>query len=137
MTKELAGRHVAVLVTEGGDDVELVRPRQAVEDAGATTELLSIKEGEPRRVNPDDYDALILSGGGKNPGSAAMDFVRAFAGSGKPIGVLCRGPLTLVEAGVVRGRTLTSTSSGHKGNQLSAFCREIVAQFAEGRRRGS
>jgi protease I len=137
MTKELTGRHVGVLAANGGEEVELVRPRLAVEHAGATTELLSIKEGEPGKVNPDDYDALILSGGGDNPDSAAMDFVRAFVDSGKPVGVLSRGPLTLVEAGVVRGRTLTSTSSTHTGNHLHAFCREIVTQFAEGQRRAS
>ncbi|MET0233382.1 MAG: DJ-1/PfpI family protein [Kibdelosporangium sp.] len=174
MTKILTGRHVAVLAADGVQEVELVQPRQAVEDAGATTELLSIKEGSLQAVNqdiksvdtypvdklvsdasPDDYDALILPGGVANPGnlrgSAAMRFVQAFVDSGKPVGVICHGPWTLIGSGVVRGRTMTSHPRLRTGvrdaggtvadeevvSDLPAFCREIVAEFADGRRQAS
>jgi protease I len=135
MTKELVGRHVAVLAADGVDELELAQPRRAVEDAGATTELLSVNESAPCAVNPadaspDDYDALILSGGTTNPDAAAMDFVKAFVDSGKPVGVLSHGSPSLVEAGVLRGRTLVSSSRVDGHNPLPAFCREIVAQFA-------
>jgi protease I len=140
MTRELTGRHVAVLAADGARQDDLGRPRRAVENAGATTELLSIKAGEPpdklvADASPCDYDALILSGGTSNPDAAAMDFVRAFVDSGKPVGVISHGPLTVVETGVVRGRTLTSSPLFR--NDLGAFCREIVAEFAEGQRRAS
>jgi protease I len=186
MTKKLTGRHVGVLAADGVEEVELVEPRRAVEDAGATTELVSIQEGEVQAVNkdinladkyavdklvsdasPDDYDALILPGGVANPDhlrmdTAAVNFIKAFVDSGKPVGVICHGPWTLVEAGVVRGRTLTSYPSvrtdirnaggtvvdqevvtdgnlvsSRNPHDLPAFCREIVAVFAEGRRQAS
>jgi protease I len=146
MTQKLAGRHVAVLAADGVDQADLVEPRRAVEDAGATTELLASKEGTVLAVNPadtfpidklvseahpDDYDALILPGGTDNPGQDAVKFVRSFVDSGKPIGVLCHGPLTLVDAGVLRGRTLRSHPGTSDGRDLPAFCQEIVTEFAE------
>jgi protease I len=161
------------------EQVELVQPRQAVTEAGATTELLSLKPGtvqatnhdiEPAdqfevdrlvsEVSVDDYDALILPGGTVNPDtlrqdSAAVAFVRDFVESGKPVGAICHGPWTFVEADVVRGRTLTSYPSirtdirnaggtvvdeevvidgniisSRSPDDLPAFCRAIVAQFA-------
>jgi protease I len=130
MTKQLTGRHVAVLAADGAEEVGLVQPRQAVEDAGATTELLSIAKDELREVSPDDYDALILSGGTTDTDAAAMDFVKAFVDSGKPIGVISHGSSSMVETGVLRGRTLVSSSRTGSQNQLPAFCKEIVAQFA-------
>lgn len=139
MTRRLTGRHVAVLAADGAREAELGRPRRAVENAGATTELLSIKAGEPQvadppdrlvaAASPSDYDALILSGGTANADATAMDFVRAFVDSGKPVGVISHGPLTLVETGVVRGRTLISSPPAR--NRLGAFCRQIVTQFAK------
>ena len=132
---ELTGKRVAILAAEGVERVELEQPRSAVEDAGASTELLSIADGEIQAVDGDihpsttfpvaklvseasiaDYDALILPGGAVNPDNlrqdtAAVAFVSEFLGSGKPVGAICHAPWTLVEADVVRGRTLTSFPS--------------------------
>src|SRR6201999_1382734 len=135
MANELQGRRVAILATDGVERVELEQPREALDRAGASTTLLSIKRGElaARRydledagtfavdglvsdASVDDYDALVLPGGTVNPDKLRMDadavsFVRAFVGAGKPVGAICHGPWTLVEADVVRGRTLTSWPS--------------------------
>ncbi|HYZ10030.1 MAG TPA: type 1 glutamine amidotransferase domain-containing protein [Pseudonocardiaceae bacterium] len=181
MADELRGRTIAILAADGVEQVELEQPRQAVEQAGARTELLSIKSDEIQANNQDihpadrfpvdrqvseasvdDYDALILPGGTTNPDhlrqdSAAVSFVRDFFATGKPVGVICHGPWTMVEADVVRGRTLTSYPSlrtdirnagGHVVDQevatdhglvssrnpddLPAFCAKIVEEFAEG-----
>ena len=179
MAGELQGKTVAILAADGVEQVELERPREAVQAAGGLTELLSIKPGEIQAVNSDiypsvtftvrrpvgevsagDYDALILPGGAVNPDNlrqdeAAVGFVRDFVNSGKPVGVICHGPWTLVEADVVQGRVLTSYPSvrtdirnagGHVVDQevvtdqnitssrwpddLPAFCARIVEQFA-------
>jgi protease I len=135
MANELDGRKVAILAADGVERVELEQPRQAVTDAGATTELLSIHDGQIAArdhdlddagtfdvdklvsdASPDDYDALLLPGGTVNPDKLRMDddavgFVRRFFESGKPIGTICHGPWTLVSADVVRGRRLTSYPS--------------------------
>jgi protease I len=119
MASELQGKTIAILAADGVEQVELEQPRQAVQDAGAVTELLSIKPGEIQAVNHDihpsvtftvdrlvgeasagDYDALILPGGAVNPDNlrqneAAVGFVRDFVTSGKPVGVICHGPWTL------------------------------------------
>ena len=131
MADELRGRGVAILAADGVEQVDLEQPRQAVEQAGARTELLSIKPDEIQATNQDihpadrfpvdrqvseasadDYDALILPGGTTNPDhlrqdSTAVSFVRDFFATGKPVGVICHGSWTM-EADVVRGRTLTS-----------------------------
>jgi protease I len=179
MAGELQGKTVAILAADGVEQVELEQPRQAVQDAGAATTLLSIQRGEIQAVNSDihpsvtfsvdqlvgeasvqDYDALILPGGAVNPDhlrqdEAAVGFVRDFVTSGKPVGVICHGPWTLVEADVVRGRTLTSwpsirtdirnaggtvvdeqvvtdqnLTSSRMPDDLPAFCGRIVEQFA-------
>jgi protease I len=181
MASELQGKTIAILAADGVEQVELERPRQAVQAAGAVTELLSIKPGEIQAVNQDihppvtftvdrlvgevsagDYDALILPGGAVNPDNlrqheAAVGFVRDFVNSGKPVGMICHGPWTLVEAGVVQGRTLTSypsvrTDIRNAGGKVidqevvtdqnitssrwpedrPAFCARIVEQFAAG-----
>lgn len=180
MADSLTGRRVAILAARGVEQVELVQPRQAVTDAGAITELVSLEPGsiqatshdiEPAdkfdvdrvvsEVSVDDYDALILPGGAVNPDTlrqdeAAVSFVRDFVDSGKPVAAICHAPWTLVEAGVVRGRTLTSYPSirtdirnaggtvvdeevvidgnlisSRRPDDLPAFCRTIVEQFAK------
>ncbi|MEU4694505.1 type 1 glutamine amidotransferase domain-containing protein [Actinoplanes sp. NPDC023714] len=125
---------VAFLATDGVEEIEYTEPRKAVESAGGTAELLSIKNGEIQAVNhmdkagtypveklvtdadPADYDALVLPGGVANPDflradADAVRFVRNFVNTGKPVAAICHGPWTLVEAGVVDGRTLTSWPS--------------------------
>ena len=135
MAGELHGRRVAILATDGVERVELEQPRSALHDAAAQTDLLSLHGGEIQARNNDldpagtfgvdglvadasvdDYDALLLPGGRVNPDRLRMDraavgFVRDFVGSGKPVAAICHGPWTLLEAGVVRGRTITSFPS--------------------------
>lgn len=175
----LAGLRVAILATDGVEEVELVEPRAAVGSAGATTTLVSLTHGDVQAVNHDveagntfavdsvvadvsidDFDALILPGGTTNPDklrtdSDAVEFVRRFVEAGKPVGVICHGPWTLVEADVVRGRTLTSYPSirtdirnaggtvvdeevvvddglisSRNPDDLPAFCSALVEQFS-------
>lgn len=134
MAHDLKNRRIAFLATDGVEQIELTRPWDALKDAGATPELISIKEDEIQgvngmdrgdtfpvnalvtRVNANDYDALVLPGGVKNPDLLRMDegavkFVRSFFEQSKPVAAICHGPWTLVEAGVVKGRTLTSYPS--------------------------
>jgi protease I len=134
MTASLKGKRVAFLATDGVEEVEYTEPRKAVENAGGTAELLSLDSGKIQAVNhmhkggtyavdrpvreasPDEYDALVLPGGVANPDFLRTDpdavrFVRTFMASGKPVAAICHGPWTLVEAGVVSGRTLTSWPS--------------------------
>jgi protease I len=181
MSSQLDGKKIAFLVAnEGVEQVELTSPREAVEGAGAATELISIEPGEVQAFNhldkgdkfpvdrtvdaaaSDDYDALVLPGGVANPdllriNEGAVRFVRSFVDSGKPIGVICHGPWTLVEAGAVKGRTITSwpslrtdiTNAGgewvdrevvndhglvssRKPDDLPAFNAKIIEEFAEG-----
>ena len=135
MSDELREHTIAILATDGVEQVELEQPRRAVEDAGAQTVLLSLDDGEIQAMNQDidkgdtfpvdrrvaeasigDYDALILPGGTCNPDRLRMDedavsFVRDFVESGRPVGVICHGPWTLAEADVLRGRRITSFPS--------------------------
>lgn len=135
MADELRGRRVAILAADGVERIELEQPRKAVEEAGASTAVLSIHDGEidardhdledsgsfpvdqvVGQASVDDFDALILPGGTVNPDKLRMDedavrFVRDFFDSGKPIGAICHGPWTLAEAGVVAGRRITSWPS--------------------------
>ena len=128
MTTSIKGKRVAFLATDGVEEVEYTKPREAVESAGGTAELISIKGGRIQAVNHLDkagsypvdhqvkdvdaegYDALVLPGGVANPDFLRMDpdvvrFVREFFTAGKPVAAICHGPWTLVEAGVVDGRT--------------------------------
>jgi len=127
----LKGKRVAILVAEGFEEVEMVEPRKALEEAGAETDLISPEEKKVRSwaetdwgkkysvdvhlddANPDQYDALLLPGGVMNPdklriNDRAVSFVRHFVDSGKPIAAICHAPWTLIETGGVRGRTMTS-----------------------------
>jgi protease I len=135
MATTLDGRRVAILAADGVERVELEQPRQALEDAGARTEVVSITDGEIQArdhdledagtfavdqlvgaVSVDDYEALLLPGGTVNPDKlrmepAAVAFVRDFVRSGKPVASICHGPWNFVEADVARGRRLTSFPS--------------------------
>lgn len=129
--KQLDGLRVAILVTDGFEQVELAKPRQALEDAGAETEILSPASGTVQGMNhdekadafpvdqtldaanPDDFDAVLLPGGVVNADKLRMvepaqRFVRRFQEDGKPIAVICHGPWLLVSSDLVRGRTMTS-----------------------------
>ena len=134
MANSLNGKKVAILATDGFEQSELLEPRQALQQAGAMTQVVSPKGGKIKGWNesswgqevtvdvpldtarPDDYDALLLPGGVMNPDRLRMDqkamaFVRAMVEAGKPVAAICHGPWSLVETGFVRGRTLTSWPS--------------------------
>src|SRR4051812_38108969 len=184
MADELKGKKIAFLAAEGVEQVELTEPWKAVSDAGGRPELVSLDEGEVQAFNhldkgdtfdvdmtvaaasASDYDGLVLPGGVANPDFLRMNddavrFVRAFFEQAKPVGVICHGPWTLVEADVVRGRTLTSwpslktdlenagatwvdeevhvdrgLTSSRNPDDLPAFCAKIVEEFAEGKHAG-
>ncbi len=134
MADKLQGKRVAFLATDMVEQVELTEPWKAVQDEGATPELVSLEDGEIQGFNhydkadtfkvdrtveeasADDYDALVIPGGVGNPDTMRMDenaveFTRQFFEQGKPVGVICHGPWMLVEAGVVRDRKVTSWPS--------------------------
>jgi protease I len=181
MAEQLGGKRVAALVTNGFEQVELTEPRKALEQAGARVDVVSPESGEVRgwkhkewgesvkvdrvldQARPDEYDALLLPGGVMNPdrlrmNAKAVEFVKHFAASGKPIAVICHGPWTLVEAGVVKGVRMTSWPSlrtdlvnagadwvdaevvvdrgivsSRKPDDIPAFNRKMIEEFAEGR----
>jgi protease I len=180
MANELQGKKIAFLAADGVEQVELTEPWEAVEDAGAEPVLLSLEPGEIQAFNhldegdtfkvdqevakadPADFDVLVLPGGVANPDflrgdEDAVGFVRRVFEQGTPVGVICHGPWTLVEAGVVKGRTITSWPtvktdivnaggnwvdeevvvdaglvSSRKPDDLPAFCAKIVEEFGEG-----
>lgn len=134
MSKDLKGKKIAIVATDGFEQVELTEPKKALEDAGATTHVIAPKSGKIKgwkstdwgssvrvdktldEARPGDYDMLLLPGGVMNPDklrmdSKAMSFIKEFCQSGKPVAAICHGPWTLVEAGAVKGRTLTSWPS--------------------------
>lgn len=181
MATQLKGKTIAFLVAqEGVEEVELTAPREAVERAGAVTHLVAPATGEVQAFNHldrgesfhvdrtldeakiEDYDGLVLPGGVANPDQLRTDeravaFVRGIVEAGKPVGVICHGPWTLVEADVVRGRTMTSWPSlqtdirnaggnwvdeevvvdhglvsSRKPDDLDAFCTKLVEELGEG-----
>ncbi|WP_413568103.1 type 1 glutamine amidotransferase domain-containing protein [Bdellovibrio sp. HCB117] len=134
MTPSLKGKNIAILATDGFEESELFEPKKALDDAGAKTTLISLKEGEIKgwaktnwgksikvdltveKASPDDYDGLLLPGGVMNPDklrkeSKAVEFTKKFAESGKPIAAICHGPQLLIETGMVKGRRMTSYPS--------------------------
>jgi protease I len=134
MARDLSGRKIAILATDGFEQSELTQPQRALKEAGATVQVVSPERGAIRgwkekdwgdevpvdvaldEARPDDYDGLVLPGGQINPDKlrmepAAVEFVRAFFEAGKPVGAICHGPWLLAEADVARGRTLTSYGS--------------------------
>ena len=181
MAGKLQDKRIAFLVApEGTEQVELTEPWKAVEDAGGTPELISTDDGEIQAFNHldkadtfqvdrtvadasvSDYDGLVLPGGVANPDflrtdEQAVGFVRGFFEAAKPVGVICHGPWTLVEADVLNGRTITSWPSlqtdirnaggtwvdeevvvdeglvsSRNPDDLPAFCSKIVEEFCEG-----
>jgi deglycase len=181
VSNELRSKRVAALVDVGFEQSELVEPKQALEAAGARVDVVSPQSGKVmgwqhehwgqevtvdrplEAASPDDYDALLLPGGVMSPDRLRMNqeavaFVKAFVDAGKPIAAICHGPWTLIEAGAVRGRTVTSwpslktdlrngganwvdrdvvTDNGlvtsRKPDDIPAFNRKMIEEFAEGR----
>jgi protease I len=182
MANDISGKKIAFLMAnEGVEQVELTRPWEAVREAGGDPELIAPEAGEVQAFNhldkadtfpvdktvsessPDDYDGLVLPGGVANPDilrthEPAVRFTLAFFEQGKPVAAICHGPWTLVEADVVRDRTLTSWPSlktdirnaggnwvdeevhvdgglvtSRKPGDLDAFCSKAIEEFAEGR----
>jgi protease I len=181
MHQNLKGKKVAILATDGFEQVELTEPKKALEQAGAVTEVIAPKSGEIRgwkstdwgdkvkvdktlaNAKPGDYDALVLPGGVANPDRLRMDeqavrFVKDFAQSGKVVAAICHGPWTLIDAGVVKGHTLTSWPSlktdlknaganwvdkevvmdgnfitSRKPDDLPAFNQKVIEEIADGK----
>jgi protease I len=183
MANELQGKKIAFLAADAFEESELMKPWNALRDAGAEVELISLKEGEITALNEqelkpgasikvdktveeataDDYEGLVLPGGVGNPDKLRADenavhFVREFFEQAKPVGAICHGPWTLVEAGVLRGRTITSWPSlqtdirnaggnwvdeevhvdqglvtSRKPDDLPAFIDKLIEEFAEGK----
>jgi protease I len=134
MNTTLQGKRVAILVENGFEQEELTRPREALETSGAKPQIVSPAKGKVKgwkhtewgdefpvdvalaQADPNDYDALLLPGGVMNPdklrrNEQALRFVRAFFEAGKPVAAICHGPWTLIDAGVVKGRRMTSYHS--------------------------
>lgn len=184
MAKQLEGKRIAFLATDGFEQSELEQPWNEIKNAGATVELLSVHKGSIQGmhhmdkgelfevdelvadVDAADYDGLVLPGGVANPDTLrmnqrAIEFIRDFFAQEKPVAAICHGPWTLVEADLVRGRTMTSWPSlktdirnaggqwvdeevhvdgglvtSRKPADLPAFCAKAIEEFAEGRHSG-
>ncbi|MGO4884245.1 MAG: type 1 glutamine amidotransferase domain-containing protein [Bryobacteraceae bacterium] len=177
--EQLKGLKVAILVTDGFEQVEMVEPRKALDQAGADTQIVSPKNDRVRgwkhtewgdtfpvdvpldKASPRDFDALLLPGGVMNPDklrmeSKAVEFVKAFFDAGKPVGAICHGPWTIIEAGAAHGRKMASWPSiktdlrnagaewvdrevvvdgnlvtSRKPDDIPAFNRELLAVFGQ------
>ena len=177
----LRGKKVAILVAEGFEQVEMTEPRRALDEAGAQTSIVSPKDGEVQgwnhfnkgdtftvdvplaKASARNFDALLLPGGVANPdqlriNASAVGFVREFFEAGKPVAAICHAPWLLIDAGVVRGRKVTSWPSlktdlqnagaewsdqevvtdhglvtSRKPDDIPAFNRKMIEEFAEGR----
>ena len=179
-SRTLQGKKVAILATDGFEQSELMEPRKALDEAGATTQVVSPTDSKIKGWNHkdwgnevpvdvplksakgDQYDALLLPGGVMNPDQLRMNpdavaFVKHFTDAGKPVAAICHGPWTLLEAGALRGRTITSWPSlktdiknagatwvdkevvndgnivtSRKPDDIPAFNREMIRLFGEG-----
>jgi protease I len=184
MTQDLKNLQVAILVAEGFEQREMTEPREALENAGAVTKIVSPAKGEVQgwshfdkgdkfpvevpleRADAEEFDALLLPGGVANPDQlrmkpGAVKFVKDFFTAGKPVAVICHGPWTLIEAGVVKGKTITSWPSiktdlinagaewvdqevvvdsglisSRKPDDIPAFNQKMIEEFAEGVHQG-
>jgi len=181
MADKLSGKKVAILAADGFEEVELTKPKKALEEAGARTSVVSIKSGKIQGMNhadkgetvavdlklddakPQDFDALMIPGGLMNPDTlrstaAALEFVRHFFHEGKPVAAICHAPWVLIDAGVIRGRTVTSWPAiqtdvrnaggnwvdqevvvdnglvtSRKPDDIPAFNEKMIEEFCEGR----
>ena len=180
MENKLDGKKVAILVADGFEEAELTSPKNALEEAGALTEIVSPADKKVKawdetdwgkkfkvdvplsEANAEKYDALLLPGGVMNPDHLRLDpkalqFIREFFEAGKPVGAICHGPWTLVDAGVAKGRRMTSYPSlkadlknagadwvdeevvvdhglvtSRKPSDLPAFNQKLIEEFGEG-----
>lgn len=185
MEYDLHGKKIAVLVADGFEEVEMTKPRKALDKAGAETVLVSPAQGKVKawdmtdwgskykvdlaldEANPEEFEALLLPGGVMNPDKLrvnpkAVEFVKHFVTSGKPIASICHAPWTLIEAGGVKGRTMTSYPSiqtdlknagatwvdrevvvdnglvtSRKPDDIPAFTEKMLEEFHEGIHRRS
>ena len=181
MAQRLDGKKVAILVTDGFEQVEMTKPREALDEAGAETKIVSLKPGKIQGMHhadkgdkfdvdltldearPEEFDALLIPGGLMNPDALrsndeALEFARHFFREGKPVAAICHGPWVLIDAGVVRGRTLTSWPAiktdvknaggkwineevvvdnglvtSRKPDDIPAFNKKMIEEFCEGR----
>jgi len=181
MARKLDGKKVAILVTDGFEQVEMTKPREALDEAGAETKIVSLKPGKIQGMHhadkgdkfdvdltldearPEEFDALLIPGGLMNPDALrsndeALEFTRHFFREGKPVAAICHGPWVLIDAGVVRGRTLTSWPAikndvknaggkwvneevvvdnglvtSRKPDDIPAFNKKMIEEFCEGR----
>jgi protease I len=181
MADKLAGKKVAILVADGFEQIEMTKPREALEAAGAETKIVSPKSGQIQGMHhaekgdkfdvdltldearPEDFDALTIPGGLMNPDQLrstpeALEFTRHFFREGKPVAAICHGPWVLIDAGVVRGRTLTSWPAiktdvrnaggnwvdeevvvdnglvtSRKPDDIPAFNEKMIEEFCEGK----
>lgn len=181
MARQLDGKKVAILVTDGFEQVEMTKPREALDQAGAETKIVSLKSGKIQGMHhadkgdkfdvdltldearPEEFDALMIPGGLMNPDSLrsnvdALEFTRHFFREGKPVAAICHGPWVLIDAGVVRGRILTSWPAiktdvknaggkwineevvvdnglvtSRKPDDVPAFNKKMIEEFCEGR----
>ncbi len=181
MDKTLSGKKVAILVADGFEQVEMTKPREALNEAGAETKIVSPSSGkiqgmnhadkgdkfdvdiELKNAHPEEFDALMIPGGLMNPDELrsteeALDFTRHFFETGKPVAAICHGPWVLIDAGVVRGRTVTSWPAiktdlrnaganwvdkevvvdnglvtSRKPDDIPAFNKKMIEEFGEGK----
>ncbi len=185
MAQRLKGKKVAIVATDGFEQSELIVPLQALQEAGAEVAIIAPKSGEIQGMqhddrgekvkvdltlgdaNPDDFDALVLPGGVANPDKLrlehrAIQFIRSFVENHKPVAAICHGPWTLIDAGGVEGKRVTSWPSlkrdlenagaewldeevvvdqslvtSRKPGDLPAFCVKMIEEFADGRQNGA